>query len=393
MRELNIIEPWYYITAYNILFLILSWFTVLYYVGSNRQKILYAEGGSAAQGAALFLSVILTLFIGLRPVSGRFFGDMGGYALTYGRLTEYWPISIHTEWLWTNLMVFCKKMGMNVVEFFLVVSAGYFMGMFMCAVMLVRKNLWIAVLFFFISFSAYSYATNGCRNGMACSLELIAIALLTQGGYKRYIAIFMMFCVMGIHRSTMLPSVAAVGSSFFLKDTKWPLRFWVASIFISLAVGPLVEAFFASLGFDDRMSAYSSGGQNEATMATFSQTGFRFDFLFYSVWPVVMVWYVTHYRKFKDQTFNILANTYLLSNAFWIMVIRSAFSNRFAYLSWFIYPLVIMYPLLRMNIWKDQDRKTAIIFFLYSGFSFFMFFIYYFGRSDGFRGFNVYWWK
>jgi hypothetical protein len=106
-----------------------------------------------------------------------------------------------------------------------------------------------------------------------------------------------------------------------------------------------------------------------------------------------MVWYVTHYRKFKDQTFNILANTYLLSNAFWIMVIRSAFSNRFAYLSWFIYPLVIVYPLLRMNIWKDQDRKTAIIFFLYSGFSFFMFFIYYFGRSDGFRGFNVYWWK
>jgi len=53
-------------------------------------------------------------------------------------------------------------------------------------------------------------------------------------------------------------------------------------------------------------------------------------------------------------------------------VIRAAFSNRFAYLSWFIYPLVIAYPLLRMNIWEDQDRKTAQILLAYSGFTFFM---------------------
>ena len=58
------------------------------------------------------------------------------------------------------------------------------------------------------------------------------------------------------------------------------------------------------------------------------------------------------------------------------MVIRSEQSNRFAYLSWFIYPLVIAYPLLRMNLWDDQDRKLAIILFLYSGFTFFMEFIY-----------------
>ena len=75
------------------------------------------------------------------------------------------------------------------------------------------------------------------------------------------------------------------------------------------------------------------------------------------------------------------------------MVIRSSFSNRFAYLSWFIYPVVMAYPLLRMNIWKDQDRKTALILFFYSGFTFFMFFVYYFGTGEGFNGFNQYWWR
>jgi hypothetical protein len=74
------------------------------------------------------------------------------------------------------------------------------------------------------------------------------------------------------------------------------------------------------------------------------------------------------------------------------MVVRAAFSNRFAYLSWFLYPIVFTYPLFRMNIWKDQDRKTALILFAYSGFTFFMFFVYYFGTT-GFKGFDQYWWR
>lgn len=124
----------------------------------------------------------------------------------------------------------------------------------------------------------------------------------------------------------------------------------------------------------------------------FSHTGFRWDFLLYSAMPVAMIWYVTKWRRFNDKTFSLIANTYLLCNAFWIMVIRASFSNRFAYLSWFMYPVVFYYPLLRMNLWEDQDRKTALILFLYSFFTFFMFFVYYFGTT-GFKGFDQLWWR
>ena len=344
------------------------------------------------QGVALLLTITLAIFIGLRPVS-RFFGDSVAYNISFNLASEYIQVDFNSEWLLHNLMVYCKNSGLNVNEFFLIVAFGYYFGMFICSLLLVRKNLWIAAIFFFISFSCYSYGTNGIRNGLACSIELVAIALLTQGGAKRVLAFLMMFLALGTHRSTMLPTVAALASTYIFKDTKQVLRFWVASIFISLAAGPLVEHFFAGLGFDERMSTYSSENASEENMAQFSQTGFRWDFLFYSVFPVIMTWYVTQYRKFKDQTFNIIANTYLLCNAFWIMVIRSSFSNRFAYLSWFIYPLVFAYPLLRMSIWKDQDRRTAIILFFYTGFSFFMFFIFYFGTMSGFRGLNQFWWK
>ena len=147
-----------------------------------------------------------------------------------------------------------------------------------------------------------------------------------------------------------------------------------------------------ALGFDDRMTVYSQGQYEESTASSFSSTGFRWDFLLYSSGPVAMIWYVTRYRRFTDLGYTMFANTYLLCNAFWIIVIRAAFSNRFAYLSWFLYPVVVFYPLLRMNLWKDQDRKTAIILFLYSAFLFYMYFIYYFGTS-GFKGFDLYWWK
>ncbi len=107
-------------------------------------------------------------------------------------------------------------------------------------------------------------------------------------------------------------------------------------------------------------------------MSQFSREGFRWDFLLYSTVPIVMGWYICVKRKIQDNWYNVICTVYCLCNAFWIMVIRSAFSNRFAYLSWFIYPIVIAYPLINLPVWEDQDRKTGIILLAYAGFTFFM---------------------
>ena len=392
MEPIEFINPWYYSTAYYIFFLFLCWATTLYYIGSAQQKILRAEG-SPIQSAALILTVFLIYCIGLRQVSGEF-GDMRIYNRNYELMEPtYAVISLKTEWLWRNFAVFCRNLHMNSHEYFLAIEFFYIGGMFWSAWLLMRKNLWIAMLFFFTAFSFFSYGTNGIRNGMACSVEIVALCLLIDGNSaKRLFSFFLMFLALGIHRSTMLPSAAAIASVYLIKDTKNALRFWLASIGISLVAGPLVTSFFASLGFDDRMTNYSIDASESAAADAFSQTGFRWDFLLYSSFPVALIWYVTRYRRFTDMAYTVFANVYLLCNAFWIMVIRSSFSNRFAYLSWFLYPIVMTLPLLRMNLWKDQDRKTAIILFLYSGFTFFMFFVYYFGTT-GFKGFDQYWWR
>lgn len=388
MEAIDFIPAYYYTTVYYTTLLVITWFTVLYYVGAASQRILHAEG-SPVQTAAFILTLIIFFFLGLRQGSLEF-GDTYNYARVYelGAI-DYMSVSLDKEWLWSSIGGFCRSLGFNVNEYFLFIEFFYIWGMFTCSLILMRKNLWIAMLFFFTAFQTFSFGTNGIRNGMACSIELVAIALVIKQGPRRALGFILMFLTLGIHRSTMLPTAAAISTIYLVKDTKWALRFWIVSIFISLVAGSEITQLFVSLGFDDRMDQYSY----EATEEYFSHAGFRWDFWLYSLFPVIMIWYVTQYRSFKDLSYTIIANVYLLCNAFWIIVIRSSFSNRFAYLSWFIYPVVMAFPLLRMNLWKDQDRRTALILFFYSGFTFFMFYIYYFGTGNGYRGLDLYWWR
>lgn len=393
MEPIDFVSPYYYTTYWNFALLVIAWSTILFYIGSKQQKILTAES-NPSQPVAVIATILAAFYWGLRPLT-RFFGDMWLYAMNYSNMANahYMMPNLSTEWLWHDFNLFCYRIGLNHTEYFLAVDLVYYGGMLICACLLMRKNLWIAMVFFFTSFEVASFGTNGIRNGFATSIELIALAMVVKPGAKRWFGFFMMFLALGVHRSTIIPTTAAIMTLYMVKDTKNALRFWLLSIFLSLTIGPLVSELFMALGLDDRMATYYQGQYNEANAEYFSHTGFRWDFLIYSSFAPLMIWFVTQKRKFKDVAYTVIANVYLIANAFWIMVIRASYSNRFAYLSWFLYPVVIAYPLLRMRIWKDQDRKTAIILFLYSGFLFFMYFIYYYGQAGlGFESLSKYWW-
>ena len=60
-----------------------------------------------------------------------------------------------------------------------------------------------------------------------------------------------------------------------------------------------------------------------------------------------------------DPFYARLVNTYLLANALWVLVIQTSFSNRFAYLSWFMMPWVLLYPFVPGKI-IDRPRTGLI---------------------------------
>lgn len=316
---------------------------------------------------AFVITCTLALWLGFRPISGLYFGDTSNYALSYA-LSDgtFAGMNWRSEWIWEWLMISCKQLGLTVRWFFLIVECGYMFFTFWAVRRLLPSHTLLALAFLWGSLMFYSFGINGIRNGLACQIVLLAFSYLVDKKYM--LGILLCLIAFGIHRSTILPIAAIFVGIGLDREARPAIYFWILCIFLSLLFGSAFENFFASLGFDDRMVSYNT---QDVDMDQFSKTGFRWDFLLFSAAPIMLAWYVINEDK-SDRIYNILTIAYCLSNAFWLLVIRAPFSNRFAYLSWFMMPLMFAYPLINLAVWEDQDRKTAMILMAYACFTLFM---------------------
>lgn len=318
----------------------------------------------------LLLCLVLTLWVGLRPVSGAF-GDTVNYAMEYTNLNPHLiQMDWSGEWIWQWLMNGCKAAGISLPVFFTIVATGYVLSALWAIKIFLPKDPMLGTVFLLSSLMFFPFAVNGLRNGLACHLVLLGAAWLFDD--KWVPGSLTLLVAIGIHRSVLLPILAIVLARFVFRNVRYAITLWFLAILVSFATGDTFSTFFAQLGFDDRMSQYITIDD----MSQFSKVGFRWDFLLYSAAPVVMAWYVCIKKNLQDNWYNALCTVYCLCNAFWVLVIRSAFSNRFAYLSWFLYPIVIAYPLVNMPVRDDQDRFTGWILIAYAAFSAFMWFIF-----------------
>jgi hypothetical protein len=210
--------------------------------------------------------------------------------------------------------------------------------------------------------SFWAYGTNGIRNGIAGSLFLLGISRK-----KRVFQVLWLLLAVNFHFSIFLPIVAFIGVQFYNKP-KIFLYFWLAAIPLSLILGGFWENLFTNLGFDDdRLSYLTEGNVNNDN---FAYTGFRWDFLFYSATGVFAGWYYVFKKKFEDPIYFELFNIYLFANAIWILVIRANFSNRFAYLSWFLLALVLIYPLLKKVLVIQQYKLIGLVMVVHFAFTY-----------------------
>lgn len=357
---------YYPVFIYSLLFL-----TIGYTVSISKYGTSLIQRNTN-QPLVLIYIFLFVLLVGLRPVSG-YFGDTVNYAHTYNLFANGILLydSESKEWLFKWLMYHCSQV-MDVYDFFLIVEILYVVPVLWACKKLVPNHALLMFLVCMGAFSFFTYGTNGIRNGMACSLIIAALACVHGNLIQKVMGGILAFLAFNIHRSTALPIVCIL-ATFFIKDTRLILGWWITSISLSLVAGGPIEAFFTGLGFDDRMETYSS---DNIDASVFSSTGFRWDFLLYSAMPIWLGYYVVIKRKIWDKNYLLLLHTYILCNSFWVMMIRASYSNRFAYLSWFLYALVLIYPCLKLPIWKDQGKKTALIILGHLGFTLFMYLIY-----------------
>ena len=146
---------------------------------------------------------------------------------------------------------------------------------------------------------------------------------------------------------------------------------WLGAIAVSLVFGEAITSLLALFSFDERLAQVGKTGEDVAIeWGVEMENRFRWDFLLYSSMPILIGAYTLFVRKIYNNTYLILLGTYMYANAFWVIVIRDLFSNRFAYLSWYLYPIVLAYPLLNLPVFeKNHSQKAAWILMAHLGFT------------------------
>ena len=328
----------------------------------------------------ILFSVFYILFFGLRPVS-IMFGDTTVYDKLYNNMQSYGVYRMNlledgsidvsnsagSDWLFYTVMFLCAQV-MSVNFFFVIVMFFYVTMMYQGCQKLDYKHGATLMLFCIGAFSFYGYSVNGLRNGVACSFIILALARFCRG--EKYWPAILAFIALGCHKSVALPIVCAL-FSYYVRKPKYMYFIWVGSIFLSLSIGGYLSNLLTLIGFDERLAQnLQSGADVEQSWGVEMENRFRWDFLLYSSMPIVLGWYAIFKQKVYNNTYLILLGTYIYANAFWVILIRSLFSNRFAYLSWFLYPIVLAYPLLNLPVFKKQhSNKTAWILLAHFGFT------------------------
>lgn len=307
---------------------------------------------------------ILIFYMGLRPVNGYYFGDTANYDVAYKLMQQGMAVKIERDYVFNYFMKFCSGF-MDVHSFFLILDVFYIVPCFLFSRKYFGKYWFFAMFMFMSSFSFWSYGVNGLRNGLGTSFFIMGLYFYD----KKY---WMYFCfILGyfMHASMVIPIAAFIVSGVY-KNPKIYLYIWLLAIPLSLVGGSSWSSIIASLGFEDRTAGYLTN--SEENMKQFSQTGFRWDFLVYSGAAVFAGAYFIFKKKITDPFYIHVFGIYCIANAFWILVITAAFSNRFAYLSWFLMPAVIAYPMFRYKIWKEQYKVFGVILFVYFMFTYYM---------------------
>jgi hypothetical protein len=351
----------YVAVYYNILLLVVF----IVYVTSFQTPIYDSDNLKRKNTFGFFIFVFVLFYMGLRPLNFRF-GDMVVYAKSFNDYSLGIYPKIIKDYVFNEFMRICS-VWMSLSTFFLVCAFLYIFPLYIVSKRLFKEYWFYAFFMLVISFSFWAYGTNGIRNGIATSLFLLGIS-----SNKKVFTVILILLALSFHKSMIIPSIAYIISLFYL-DTRKYIYFWLLCIPISLALGSFLENFFLILfGEEDQRVSVYLGEFNEKSEGAILKLGFRWDFLIYSASGVFAGWYFIVKKKFDDKFYKQLFAIYLIVNGFWILIIRANFNNRFAYLSWFMLAIIILYPLLKNHYFAKQHQLIGKIILIYFMLTYFL---------------------
>ena len=343
-------------------------FVVLYTVsGMLKSPEIYYNRLRYNDLKSLTILIISFLLLGFSNNSNNLYRspDAYNYTLFYNQIFNLNLKEIDDP-LFYIFMYICKSIGISVDLFFLLCAVIYCSTLFLMSKKIGNKFSGIYFLMIVSSFSFVAYGTNVIRNGFALSFVLLACTF-----YREKLKMIILFIIaLLFHMSAALP-IMCFFVSFYFKRTRVYIYIWLLTLLVSFFLG---NHFFDGLHLDGIMGSRMNGYLDmELYKEVYKRMGFRIDFVLYSFIPIVFASYFILKKKFESKYYILIVNTYLLSNAAWLLVIRIPFSDRFAALSWFFIPQILLYPLIERKNERNRITKIAGLLFLNFVFAYVMF--------------------
>ncbi|MBQ7042384.1 MAG: EpsG family protein [Muribaculaceae bacterium] len=347
---------------------ITSVFAILYaiYICTKSNNNLIR--GSKISIFPILIIIITIIYIGTRPI--WCYADTHLYTLMFNLVQSgVWPElkNNETEPLWTAIEYGCIEFT-TASGWLFIIAILYVIGMSIAAYRWLPRHFLIALIFLFTAFSFWPYGTNGIRNGMATSIAMLGLSFFCRTKKELITGYLLLMLASLTHKSCLLTVVAAT-AALFLKNTKINISIWLICIVLGLLFQEQFKSFF-SLAIDDKRMEYYLN--IDVTKDVFSNTGFRWDFILYSALPILIGWFSISNKKITDKSYLFLLHTYIFSNSFWVLINTMSYSNRFAYLSWFLYPIVILYPFCKFKIIRNQSLILGILLIILTLFTYIM---------------------
>ena len=361
-----------YSTIYLIIVTIITLFVCARY-NKRKDDITYSFKQRKRDGTFI-LVIFLVLFIGFRPKS-HIFVDMMNYITFYHAFYEGETFIFDKEaenLLFDNYFAWIGSMNLGTTFLFVTIAVVYFICTYIACRRMFPQDTLAAYLVFLAAFSTFSYATNGIKAGAAGSIFLMALS------YRRNLKICIPLILIswGFHHSMILP-IVALALTLVYKNSKIYFIGWCFCLLISMAHITFFQELFAGILSD---SGDSSGANylNAVDNEWGGRIGFRIDFVIYSAMPILVGYWAVYKKRMQlSKIYTCLLNLYMTLNGTWMLCMYANFTNRIAYLSWFLYPIVLIYPYLNENWGPTRYKAFSLVMLAHLGFTLFMEFVFY----------------
>ena len=209
------------------------------------------------------------------------------------------------------------------------------------------------------AFSFLPFGINGLRNGLASAFFIYGLGLAD----RKWLRYAMFLLSVSFHMGMLLPVVAYFVTTKFSNPKKF-LAVWLLAIPISYMLGGSLEdivlKIFGENNFlhDERAMTYFSDESEIEKVAN----QFRIDFILYSSVAVFMGYWAIVKKGYDNKLYKKIYGLYVIANTVWIFLIYAPYTNRIAYLSWFIMPIIITAPFISDIKHSIPNNKRKLLY-------------------------------